>query len=159
MRRLLSVVFLATLLLATLTVQALAQAEWPQWGGPERNFIVKAKGLASTWPATGPRQLWTRPLGEGHSAIVVEGNSLYTMYSQGEQETVISLAADTGKTLWEYRYAAPTAGLDFEYGHGPHATPLLTGDLLFTIGATGKLNALNKSNGKVVWAHDLWQEL
>src|SRR5262245_15084690 len=159
MRHLLSVGFLATTLWLGLSVPTFAQADWPQWGGPERNFIAKSKGLASTWPATGPRQLWTRPLGEGHSAIVVEGNSLYTMYSQGQQEVVISLAADTGKTLWEYRYEAPTAGLNYEYGHGPHATPLLAGNLLFTVGSIGKLNALNKRTGKVVWSHDLWQEL
>src|SRR5262245_29832074 len=78
-----------------------AQSEWPQWGGPDRNFTVKSKGLAASWPATGPKQLWSRPLGRGHSAIVVDGKTLYTMYSIGEDEVVIALAADTGKTIWE----------------------------------------------------------
>ena len=34
------------------------------------------------------------------------------MYSEGEQESVIALAADTGKTIWEHKYASPHAGLD-----------------------------------------------
>jgi outer membrane protein assembly factor BamB len=146
------------LLFPVLSISASAQAEWPQWGGPDRNFNVKAKGLAQSWPSAGPKQLWTRPLGQGHSSIVVDGKTLYTMYSQGEEEVVIALAADTGKTIWEYKYNAPTAGIDYEYGFGPHATPLLVGNLLYTVGSIGMLHALNKETGKVVWSHDLWKE-
>jgi outer membrane protein assembly factor BamB len=81
------------------------------------------------------------------------------MYNQGEQEVVIALAADTGKTIWEYKYDAPSpAGMDYEFGVGPHSTPLLVGGLLYTVGATGKLFALDKKTGKVAWAHDLWTE-
>ena len=145
-------------LILSLFVQTQAQSEWPQWGGPSRNFVSNSKGLAASWPQTGPKQLWTRPLGEGHSAIIVDGNTLYTMFSQGEQEFVIALAANTGKTIWEYKYDSPTAGLNFKEGHGPHSTPLLVGDLVYTVGATGKLHALNKKTGKVEWFHDLWKE-
>jgi outer membrane protein assembly factor BamB len=151
-------IFLLILLLPLASIETRAQAEWPQWGGPERNFTVKAKGLAPAWPSAGPKQLWTRPLGQGHSAIIVDGKNLYTMYSQGEEEVVIALAADTGKTIWEYKYNAPTAGFDYEYGFGPHATPLLVGNLLYTVGSAAMLHALNKETGKVVWSHDLWKE-
>ena len=150
--------FFSILLLLSFFVETQAQGEWPQWGGPGRNFVSPSKGLAASWPANGPRQLWSRPLGQGHSAIVVDGKTLYTMYSQGEQESVIALEAATGKTIWEHKYDAPTAGLDYEYGFGPHATPLLIGDLLYTVGSVGKLQALDKKTGKVVWSHDLWKE-
>ena len=40
------------------------------------------KGLASSWPAGGPKKLWSRALGEGHSSIVVENGRLYTLYRQ-----------------------------------------------------------------------------
>ena len=99
------------------------------------------------------------PVGQGHSSILVDGDRLYTMYSQGEQEVVIALAAATGKTIWEHKYDAPTAGIDYEYGLGPHATPLLVGDLLYTVGAVGKLHALDKKTGKVVWTVDLYKDL
>jgi len=146
-------------LLFLFVIDAQAQSDWLQWGGPSRNFNTNSKGLASSWPATGPKRLWSRPLGGGHSAILASGNTLYTMYSQGAQEIVIALAADTGKTIWEYKYdAPPQAGMDYEYGVGPHSTPLLVGDLLYTIGATGKLLALDKKTGKVSWTHDLWTE-
>jgi outer membrane protein assembly factor BamB len=131
---------------------------WPQWGGPDRNFKTDVKGLANSWPEKGPRQLWSRELGEGHSSIVTDGIALYTMLSQGEQEAVVALDPATGKTIWEYRYDAPTKGMDYEPGKGPHATPLLVGDRLYTTGAIGKLLALDKRTGKLIWAHDLWKE-
>lgn len=150
---------IASLILCGFVVDLRAQSDWSQWGGPSRNFTTNSKGLAAAWPSTGPKRLWSRPLGAGHSAILVSGNTLYTMYNQGEQEVVIALAADTGKTIWEYKYDAPSpAGMDYEFGVGPHSTPLLVGGLLYTVGATGKLFALDKKTGKVAWAHDLWTE-
>jgi outer membrane protein assembly factor BamB len=133
-------------------------ADWPQWGGPQRNFMVEAKGLAETWPAGGPKRLWSRALGEGHSSVVVEGERLYTMYSQGEKEFVVALDAATGKTIWEKSHAAPTNGLDLQFGKGPHSTPLVAGNLLITVGVIGKMQAFEKQTGNVVWSHDLWQE-
>jgi outer membrane protein assembly factor BamB len=150
--------FASLLLLCVLTIDAQAQSDWLQWGGPSRNFTTNSKGLATEWPSSGPKRLWSRPLGGGHSAILASGNTLYTMYSQSEQEIVIALAADTGKTIWEYKYDAPQAGMNYEYGVGPHSTPLLVGDLLYTVGATGKFFALEKKSGKVAWTHDLWKE-
>jgi len=148
----------SAVLLLCLFNNSQAQNEWLQWGGPTRNFVSASKGLAPSWPATGPKQLWSRPLGQGHSSILVSGNTLYTMYSQGEQEIVIALAADTGKTIWEHKYAAPTAGMNYKEGLGPHSTPLLVGDRLFTVGAIGKFYALARKTGKVLWSHDLWKE-
>jgi len=147
------------ILLLWMSGGAMAQsASWPQWGGPQRNFMVDAKGLAETWPAGGPKRLWSRELGEGHSSIVVDQGRLYTMYSRGGQEFVVALDAATGKTVWEKSYAAPTTGLKLENGNGPHSTPLVVGNLLFTVGVIGKLQAFEKQTGAVVWSHDLYQE-
>ena len=147
------------LLLCVSIIETRAQSDWTQWGGPNRDFIVNAKGLAATWPANGPKQLWSRPLGAGHSAILASGNTLYTTYGVDEQEVVIALSADTGKTIWEYKYASPNAGMNYEYGIGPHFMLLLVGDLAYSIGATGKLFALDKKTGKVAWSHDLWERI
>lgn len=134
-------------------------ADWSQWGGPNRNFKSSATGLASSWPASGPRKLWRRELGEGFSSIAIEGGKLFTMYRKGAQELVVSLDAATGKTLWEYGYDAPfSKEYDMSNGPGPHATPLIAGDLVFAAGATSKLHCLNKQTGKLVWSHDLIKE-
>ena len=134
-------------------------SDWAQWGGPHRNFTSETKGLATNWPATGPRRIWQRALGEGYSAIAVERGMLFTMYRKGDNEVVIALDAATGKTVWEYSYAAPfTQEYDMSQGAGPHATPLVTGNFVFASGATGKLHCLDKKTGKVLWSHDLINE-
>jgi outer membrane protein assembly factor BamB len=145
--------------LALLASSAESQQAWPQWGGANRNFTVSGSRLAEAWPAEGPKRLWGRELGEGHSSVVVDQGRLYTLYSKGEQEFVISLDAADGKTIWEKSYQAPTAGLGLEFGKGPHSTPLVVGNLVYTVGVIGHLNAFEKQTGKLVWSHDLWKEL
>jgi outer membrane protein assembly factor BamB len=152
----LAALFLVVACNATVAAQAL---DWPQWGGAHRNFVSDAKGLASVWPEGGPRRLWSRELGEGYSAIAAEGGRLYTMSRRGSREIVVALNAATGKTIWEYAYEAPfSSEYSMENGTGPHATPTVAGELVFTAGATGKLNALDKRSGKLRWAHDLLNE-
>lgn len=138
---------------------SVAAQDWPQWGGPSRNFKSESKGLAGTWPASGPKRLWSRDLGEGYSGISVEGGVLYTMYRQGDDEVAVALDAASGKTLWEHRYAAPLlSSMKMENGPGPHTTPLAAGPRVFIAGVTGKFFALDKKTGKVHWAHDLWKD-
>ncbi|MGA9771582.1 MAG: PQQ-binding-like beta-propeller repeat protein [Blastocatellia bacterium] len=149
--------FLAFALLAANPANAQSQ-DWPQWGGPQRNFKSDAKGLANSWPATGPRILWSRELGEGYSGISVSGSNLYTMYRKGGQEIVAAIEADTGKTSWEYSYESPFKNSYEEAGGGPYSMPLIVGDQIYTAGATGKLHCLDKRSGKVVWSHDLYKE-
>ena len=143
-----------------LTSKSAAQtSDWSQWGGPHRNFTSDTKGLATTWPAAGPKRLWQREMGEGYSGIAVENGTLFTMYRKDENEIVIALEARTGKTVWEYSYAAPfSPEYDMSNGPGPHATPLVNGDLVFTSGATGKLHCIDKKTGKRLWSHDLLGE-
>src|SRR3989442_7577521 len=140
MRRIVFALAIVAALCATRShMIANAGSDWTKWGGPTRNFMSESKGLASSWPPGGPKKLWTRALGEGHSSILVEGGRLYTMYRPGglvtyvrrsQEEVVIALDAATGKTIWEYRFVAPTDGVDFSQGAGPHATPLIVGPAL-----------------------------
>ncbi len=161
-------IFVAVVAFAALAappmVELTAQSSesWRQWGGPNRNFIVNSTGLADTWPEAGPPLIWTRPLGTGHSAILVDDGRLYTLYRAGNgrakqgpwesEETVIAMDAATGKTLWEHKY--PSRREDFGFGAGPHSTPLIVADRLFTIGTQKQMFAFDKKSGQVLWSRD-----
>ncbi len=132
--------------------------DWLQWGGPGRDFKTDATGLTDSFASGGPPLLWARDLGEGYSAIVVEGDRLYTMYRLGNRERVIAMSATTGETLWEYGYGASVRRLDTAEGMGPHASPLIVGDRLFTVGIVGDFHAFDKNDGTVLWSHNLWQD-
>jgi outer membrane protein assembly factor BamB len=72
---------------------------------------------------------------------------------------VIALDAGDGTTLWEHRYDAPELRrMDLTYGPGPHATPLIVGDRLFTVGAMGHFFALDKNSGEVLWSRNLYDD-
>jgi outer membrane protein assembly factor BamB len=150
--------------LAMLAVPVLP-AQWLQWGGPNRNFTSSERGLAEHWPAEGPRKQWQRPLGEGHSSILVDGGRLYTMYrprtsggQRAEEEVIACLDAASGKTVWEHKYPAAVQDLDFGRGAGPHSTPLIVGDRLFATSSRKEILVLDKLTGKLLWSHDLVQE-
>jgi outer membrane protein assembly factor BamB len=137
---------------------------WPQWGGPSRDFRVGSTGLATSWPAGGPKKIWSRALGEGYSSLVADSDALYTMYRVGDDEIVVSLEAATGETRWEHRYQAPLLE-DMDYGTwlrqggaGPYSTPLLLGRAVYAVGTTGKFHAIDRRTGEVLWHHDLDQK-
>ncbi len=136
--------------------------DWPQWGGPSRDFKVSAPKLANSWPESGPKVKWRRPLGEGYSAIAAKDGDLYTMYRQDGKEgkdVIVALSAETGKTKWEYAYDAPPhEGSTDRFGTGPNATPLVLGDRVITLGFTGILQCVDRTNGKPIWSHDLVKE-
>jgi outer membrane protein assembly factor BamB len=167
-RRTLFVLAMAAALLAQVPRgRAAGASDWTQWGGPTRDFMSDAKGLASSWPSGGPTKLWSRALGEGHSSILVENGKLYTMYRplgmmsmvrRSQEEVVTALDAASGKTLWEFRYPAPTDDLDFSQGAGPHSTPLIVNNLIYATSTRKELFALNKADGKKVWWHDFMKE-
>ena len=134
-------------------------AQWPQWGGPHRDFMVDAKNLADKWPDEGPKKVWERELGDGYSTIVVDDGMLYTMYRTGEDEFAVALDAKTGKTVWEHKNPSPTTQVMNEFGPGPHATPTVVGDKVYTIGSHAMMICFEKKSGKIVWQHDLVKEM
>ena len=163
----LAVAIAAALLHAPHVVRGATTTDWLQWGGPGRDFMPEATGLASSWPSGGPKRLWTRALGEGHSAILAEAGRIYTMYRplgtlslirRSQEEVVAALDAATGKTVWEFTYPSPTDGLDFSQGAGPHATPLISGNRIYATSTRKELFALDKATGKRVWSHDFMKE-
>jgi len=152
---------------APVSLNAQSSAAWPQFGGPLRNFTSPSTGLASSWPTEGPRKVWSRSLGEGYSGITVDGGKLYTMYripaakvgGKFDREVIVALDAQSGKTLWEDPYDAPfDPGMKMENGPGPHVTPLIAGNQLYTVGITGKFYCKDKNSGKTLWYHDLIKE-
>ena len=150
--------WLNALLTVVLAVAAppVTDASWLQWGGPRRNFMVESSTLATSWPASGPKRVWERTVGEGHSAIVVDGNRLYTMYRpeglmtmvrRARQETVAAIDAATGKPVWEYTYNSAVDDLNLSEGAGPHSTPLIVGNILYALSSRSQIFAIDKQSG------------
>ena len=136
---------------------AAAGHDWPGIRGPHWNGHADETGLADSWPPEGPPVLWTRALGQGYSAFVAWSNRVATQYQSLSGQFVICLNANTGSTLWEYRYDWPydPAGLY----PGPRATPMYKDGFLYFAGPAGLIGCLDSETGTHIWSVELPQVL
>ena len=137
-------------------VMAQANANWPQWRGPNRDGISKETGLLKQWPADGPPLVWkANGAGGGYSSLSISNGKLYTMGLRGDREFVVAFDVATGKEAW-----ATPHGRAFhnDQGDGPRGTPTVDGDRVYALGGNGDLSALDARTGKIVWTKNVLNE-
>ncbi|MCY3017413.1 MAG: PQQ-binding-like beta-propeller repeat protein [Planctomycetota bacterium] len=135
-----------------------APGEWPQWGGPHRNGVSTEKGLYREWPAGGPTILWRTKLGRGLGTPAVWGNEVYLVVAEGwsNEEALSCVDAATGKEKWRLKFfTREPEGFGWAVG-GPRATPAITENHVFALGAMGTLCCVDRTTGKKVWDRDLY---
>lgn len=132
------------------------QPSFPQYLGPGRDATLGGPRLARDWQARPPRARWRQAVGEGWSGFAIVGGVAVTQEQRGPDERVVAYDAASGRPLWSHgdrvRYATTIAGV------GPRATPTIEGGRVFTMGATGMLNALDLATGRRLWTRDVLAE-
>jgi len=131
-----------------LLMSVAADADWPQFRGPNLDGISSETAFKKEW--TGPIPLvWQREVGPAFSSFACVGDRVFTAGTAAGRQVVYCLDADSGKTIWqraiEDAYQEPTGG------DGPRATPTIDGDRLYMLGARGTLLCLNAESGSELW--------
>lgn len=139
-----------------LTAIPLAAADWPGFRGPARDNISTEKGLFRSWPAGGPKVLWTTDVADGYAGAAIKNGLVYVndydMTKKAHLVRAISLA--TGKDVWQWSYA-----VDIRPNHGITRTvPSVGASLVFSLDPKCRLHALDAKTGKLVWQKNLVQE-
>jgi outer membrane protein assembly factor BamB len=142
-----------------LAAQPFAGYDWPQWRGPNRDGVSTETAILSDWPPGGPKVLWQAKTGEGFASVAVAKERVFTIFQDGDFESIVSWNAETGKEIWRYSY--PERYIN-SYGNGPRSTPSIDGDYLFAVGAKGSMHCLkafsDNPHGELVWEKKLLTE-
>lgn len=129
---------------------------FPQFYGPNRDGVLPGPRLETNWTAHPPEILWRQKVGTARSGFAIVGGLALTQEQRGEEECVAAYELATGRQLWlhtdQAHYNTTIAG------DGPHATPTILSNRVYTSGGTCLLNCLDLASGKVIWTRDVVAE-
>ena len=128
-------------------------ADWPHYCGSNGDRVIDEPVCSFDWKTNPPKELWRHPVGDAWSSFAVVGTRLFTQEQRGPMECVVCYDADSGLELWRREDAAR---YDTAQGAtGPRATPTVTGEAVFSLGASGILCALNPISGSLLWQRNI----
>jgi len=131
--------------------------DWPQMLGPNRDSKSPEKGILTKWPASGPKIVWTRPVGTGYTVGSVAYGRFYQFDKIGDKATLLCLNAETGDKLWEFAYPSSYEDL-YGYNDGPRCAPLVDGNRVYTYGVEGMIHCVDATTGEVMWKVDTFTD-
>ena len=98
--------------------------DWPQVLGPHRNGIAHDEKLADKWPASGPKTLWQRPVGDGFAGASIVGGVAVVWHRQRNEHVIESLNVVSGDVNWTKSLPARYVP-SYTRDSGPRVVPLI----------------------------------
>lgn len=134
-----------------------SNANWKQFRGPDRSGVAGENLKADATDGLQASLMWKKEIGSAFSELTLEGDRMYTM----ESEAIDSTSGDefcscyhslTGELIWKSKLDS----LFFDtFGNGPRSTPVIGRDKVYCLSSYGKISALSKADGQVIWQVDI----
>jgi len=138
--------FLFLFLLATSFSNAQQISEFRE---ANRTGVSPETGLLKSWPAEGPKLLWTNlELPKGNSSVSFGNNLIYTTGKIGSDDVMFAFDMN-GKIQWQ-----TVIGRAWTQSYPEsRCTPTVEGDKVYTTSGFGDLACINGTTGKVIWTY------
>ncbi|HEV8605436.1 MAG TPA: PQQ-binding-like beta-propeller repeat protein [Tepidisphaeraceae bacterium] len=151
---------LPTLLLLFFS-QSILASDWPQFRGLNRDNSFPEKQILQTFPKSGLKILWSKPVGPGYSSPIVSNNRVYLtdslLTNPASLERIHCFDEQTGQPLWTHSYNPNYPDWVFKdsTGMGPTSTPIAHDGKVYSLGAMAHLLCLDAKTGQPLWQKDL----
>lgn len=86
------------------------------------------------------------------AGVVVDGGAVYAGFAGGK---LIAVRADNGKVLWEASVAQPKGVTEIERIADITSQPVIDGPLVYAVAYQGRIAAVDRVSGRVVWNRDI----
>ena len=120
-----------------------------QWREDNRTGVSSETGLLKSWPAEGPKLLWTNlELQKGNSSVSFGNKLIYTTGTKDGNDILYALDMN-GKLQWQtvmgraWNQSFPES----------RSTPTVEGDKVYTASGYGDLACIDGTSGKVIWTY------
>lgn len=130
---------------------------WTNFRGPDHDNISKSPvQLVESFGSEGPKILWSKELGEGHSGAAIYKGLAYVLdYDEEERADVLRcFSVVSGEEQWVRGY-----DVAIKRNHGMSRTiPAVTEDYIVTIGPKCHVMCLDRKTGNFRWGLDVVKE-
>jgi outer membrane protein assembly factor BamB len=86
------------------------------------------------------------------AGVIVDGGAVYAGFGGGK---LIAVRADNGKLLWEASVAQPKGVTEIERIADITSLPVVDGPLIYAVAYQGRIAAVDRASGRVVWNRDI----
>lgn len=87
-----------------------------------------------------------------NAGIVVDGGAVYAGFPGGK---MVAIRADNGKMIWESTIAQPKGVTEIERIADVTSLPYVDGPLVYAVAFQGRVAAIDRKSGKMVWNRDI----
>lgn len=86
------------------------------------------------------------------AGLVVDGGAVYAGFAGGK---LVAIRADNGKILWEASVAQPKGVTEIERIADITSLPVVDGPLIYAVAYQGRIAAVDRQSGRIVWNRDI----
>lgn len=117
--------------------------------GDNRIYGINANDGSRKWvyDRTGPALTLRSSAG-----VVVDSGAVYAGFAGGK---LVSIRADNGKIMWEASVALPKGVTEIERIADITSLPVVDGPLVYAVAYQGRIAAVDRTNGRVIWNRDI----